>query len=69
MLTYFNQKTTKEEIEYRLTIIDSKYSKNMSMRFFGIEEIADAILNLSINDEELGYLFLNSFSNHSIKTL
>jgi len=52
-----------DKIKLRLTIIDSYYSTQMNKRFFGIEEIAEKILAVSKNDEELINKFKNFIEN------
>ena len=42
----------------RLTVIDSFYGTNMSKRYYGIDDIADAICNLGDTDEIIGSRFL-----------
>lgn len=52
-----------DTIILRLTIIDSYYSTQMNKRFFGIEEIAENILNVSENDDDLIKRFINFIDN------
>jgi len=47
-----------ETIVFRLTIIDGYYSTQLNKRYFGIEEIAEAIINITDDD----YLLVEKFS-------
>lgn len=57
------EQLSKELIKTRLTVIDSYYSTNMGKRYFGIDEIAENILSLSKNDNELKERFQNYAKN------
>lgn len=59
---FFNNnldKLSKEIIESQLTIIDSYYSTNMSRRYYGIEEIAESILEISDSKKILKEKFID----------
>lgn len=47
-----------EDILVRLTVIDSLYSTQMTKRYYGLEELAHAMLNLSNQQESLNSKFL-----------
>ncbi len=53
-----------ETIIFRLTIIDSYYSTQLNKRYFGVEEIAEAITNITDNDNILIKKF-SSYLNNS----
>lgn len=57
-------------LSLRLTVIDSYYSTNMSKRYYGIEDIAEALLENGKSDSELSNLFIefmsSNFDNESI---
>ena len=54
-----NISLTKDIVERQLTMIDSYYSTNMSKRYYGIEEIAESIVKVSTDFEELNVIFSN----------
>ena len=59
---------TLEKVKLRLTIIDSIYSTNMSRRLFGINELANKILDLSELNDDILIAKINTFiSNPSTK--
>ena len=49
---------TEGKIMTQLTIIDSYYSTNMSHRYYGIEEVKDAIIKLSTSQTDLRRKFI-----------
>lgn len=53
----------KNEVTKRLTIIDAYYSTQMNKRVFGIEEIAETIIEISNKDEEIKEYFLEFLEN------
>jgi len=48
-----SQESYHDSLVFRLTIIDSYYSTQMSKRFFGIEELADELLKVAKDDSAL----------------
>ena len=60
-----------ETVIFRLTIIDSYYSTQLNKRYFGIEEIAEAIINISEDDKIMSSKFIQYLEdeNEEIKTL
>lgn len=55
--SFFNKdKIEKDKLIQQLTILDSMYSTNMGKRYFGIEEIADAIINLNDKGNNRDYI-------------
>jgi len=68
-----NDQFSEVNLYKQLTVIDSMYSTNMSKRFFGIEEIAEAILELFTSQEdlesELKLFLLNPYEDSRIKFL
>lgn len=51
-------KNTNDDVVFRLTVIDSYYSTQLSKRYFGIEEIAKKINEISKNDDVMAELFI-----------
>lgn len=53
-----DNKITINTLIYRLTIIDSYYSTQMNKRLFGIEDLADKLLELSTDDHIMKRMFV-----------
>lgn len=62
-----------ETIVFRLTIIDSYYSTQLNKRYFGIEEIAEAVINITDDDdllaEKFSYYLQNPEPDNDISNL
>lgn len=62
-----------QNIIFRLTIIDSYYSTQMNKRYFGIEDIAEAIWKITVkNENKVSEAFLNfalNLQNKEISSL
>ena len=58
------EKYSIQNIIFRLTIIDSYYSTQMNKRYFGIEDIADSIWEISLHKENTMSEYFSDFAKN-----
>jgi hypothetical protein len=65
-----NDAISPEIVDKQLTIIDSYYSTNMSRRYYGIEEVAESIVEIATNKKDLKRIFIEYTKNpHNLENV
>ena len=65
------EEATRQDIFLRLTVIDSTYSTQMTRRYYGLDELSDALFHIKMNNptKELSTLFIEYLHTKNITPL